>query len=405
MLSVKRGKLGDAVGYNVSNSNTKERQGWRIYQPVVKNPQTQGQLWQRIKLAAVNNQYRAVKEIIQRGFEGQEYGDPSRRAWLSMALGSQFDGPWLNKGEMTAAPLRDIPLTVGSLPEITVTYDPEDTYLYTNIPSPNEYATTIAELSELFFAAGYREGDQLTIVQCMKPAPRTFSWFTKAIYLSATDTRSLNSVGLMMDYYGQGSGTYLANLFITEPLTGGSTSSVFAVAYTISRDGDGSHLRSTSRIGMRPDMDEYLYSEVAKINAGLSYVRNKAKNEDWQQVPTRSAAAGSYVLKAADGTTFTAASTSFTGGYAVIVSDTGEEYYVHCTDVKSLAYNRWLIAKSGATLDAVWKQAAPFDPAPPSDSVVNLITSTDATEENLQVYYFLLSQGFDARAIMGGLPQ
>lgn len=402
MLSVKRGKLGDAVGYNVSNSNTKERQGWRIYQPVVKNPQTQGQLWQRIKLAAVNNQYRAVKEIIQRGFEGQEYGDPSRRAWLSMALGSQFDGPWLNKGEMTAAPLRDIPLTVGSLPEITVTYDTEDEYLTTNIPADGNAPETIAELSELFFAAGYREGDQLTIVQCMKPAARTFSWFTKAIYLSASDTRSLSSVGLQADQ-DNSSPRLLCDLFISDPIA--TSSSVFAVAYTISRDGDGSHLRSTSRIGMRPDMDEYLYSEVAKINAGLSYVRNKAKNEDWQQVPTRSAAAGSYVLKAADGTTFTAASTSFTGGYAVIVSDTGEEYYVHCTDVKSLAYNRWLIAKSGATLDAVWKQAAPFDPAPPSDSVVNLITSTDATEENLQVYYFLLSQGFDARAIMGGLPQ
>lgn len=404
MLSVKRGKLGDAVGYNVSNSNTKERQGWRIYQPVVKNPQTQGQLWQRIKLAAVNNQYRAVKEIIQRGFEGQEYGDPSRRAWLSMALGSQFDGPWLNKGEMTAAPLRDIPLTVGSLPEVTITYEAEDKYFVTSIPALNQAPPmTVAELTQCCVAAGYREGDQFTIIQCQRVDNRAFSWHVWAIYLDSADTRSLTSVGLDVDYTSTASGNFLINFYLTS-LSGGLTNR-FAQAITISRDGDGSHLRSTSRLCMRPDMDEYLYSEVAKINAGLSYVRNKAKSENWQQVPTRSAAAGSYVLKAADGTTFTAASTSFTGGYAVIVSDTGEEYYVHCTDVKSLAYNRWLVAKSGATLDAVWKQAAPFDPAPPSDSVVNLITSTDATEENLQVYYFLLSQGFDARAIMGGLPQ
>lgn len=398
MLSVKRGKLGDAVGYNVSNSNTKERQGWRIYQPVVKNPQTQGQLWQRIKLAAVNNQYRAIKEIIKRGFEGQEYGDPSRRAWLSMAMGNQFDGPWLLKGEMAAAPLRDIPLTVGSLPEITVTYDPDDLYLYTNIPCTDDVPTTIAELSELFFAAGYREGDQLTIVQCMMPQPRIFSWHTLAIYLSSSDTRTLASVGLQADYANPGSQTYLADLLISAPV-GATTSGVLAVAYTISRDGDGSHLRSTARLGMRPTMDEYLYSEVAKINAGLSYVKSKSANEDWQQVPTRSAGGSTYVTKAADGTSVTLVSTSMNNGYVVVVSDTGEEYYVKCTDVKLTPYNAWLKAKSGTQAE-MYTATAPVDPVP-SDSYVPLNPTSNPTEENLALWYFLLSQGFDALSLMG----
>ena len=81
-----RGKVGNMVGYNLKDSNNKQTQGVRVYQPVVKNPKTYGQAEQRAKLAPINATYRALKAIIDRGQEGKAYGNKSRLAWLSAAM-------------------------------------------------------------------------------------------------------------------------------------------------------------------------------------------------------------------------------------------------------------------------------------------------------------------------------
>ena len=70
-----RGKVGNMVGYNLKDSNNKQTQGVRVYQPVVKNPKTYAQAEQRAKLSPINATYRALKPIIDRGQESKAYGN------------------------------------------------------------------------------------------------------------------------------------------------------------------------------------------------------------------------------------------------------------------------------------------------------------------------------------------
>ena len=75
-----RGKVGNMVGYNLKDSNNKQTQGVRVYQPCSKEPKTYGQAQQRAKLAPVNVTYRALKGIIDRGSRSQAHNNKSRMA-------------------------------------------------------------------------------------------------------------------------------------------------------------------------------------------------------------------------------------------------------------------------------------------------------------------------------------
>lgn len=72
-----RGKKGNTVFYKITNSNNKEKQGWREYTPVVKNPNTDGQKYQRAIMATVMRAYAAGKAIFDHAFEGTARGGDS----------------------------------------------------------------------------------------------------------------------------------------------------------------------------------------------------------------------------------------------------------------------------------------------------------------------------------------
>lgn len=392
-LSVKRGKLGDSIGYNVSNSNNKERQGWRIYQPVVKNPQTDGQMVQRVKLAAVNNLYRSLKEVIKRGFEGKEYGDPSRRAWLRLALGQDFTaGPWLTKGSQVPVPIKQVPLTVGSLAPITVRWAVDEGLLLTSIRITGDSVdiTTIADLSTMFINQGYQSGDQVTFIFGWQPTEGAFTWRVVSFYIDVTDTRDFVTV-LGLTIGNDGGDVYFG-------LNGVQRVDAYAVA--VSRDGDGVYLRSTSYLGVNPVVDVMYYGPAMYVAARLSYLKTAAKDTNWPIQPTRGGGDASYTTVAADGTPITLAGVDSNMNYVQVLADTGEGYYVKCTDVTSTSYNKWLKQKATSAAQ-MWVSAAPTDPAPPNDSVVNFDAGNRSTEDGRNLYYFLLSQGFDSRALLG----
>lgn len=391
-LAVKRGKLGDSVGYNVTNSNNKVKQGWRIYQPVVRNPQTDGQMVQRIKLTAVNNLYRSLKEVIKRGFEGMAYGDPSRRAWLKMALGQSFDaGPWLPKGSQVPAPIKQVPLTVGSLAPITTDVGLD---WASNLRVTGGTPTTMADLSQVFITNGYQVGDQVTVVQGWQPTDGAFAWVVQSFYVDPTDTRQISAAGFGVSTSEIDGDDYLI-LFVY-----GHQPNALAIA--VSRDGDGVYLRSTSYLSIDPAIETLFYGPAMYIAAKVSYMVSAAKDTNWPIQPSRAGVA-SYTTTAADGTPVTLAGVSQTGGYWVVVNDAGEEFFVKGTDVRSITYNRYLIAKTGTRLDEVWSNTAPSGAT--SDSTVNFDAGSEATESQLNLYYFLLSQGFDSRALLGALQQ
>lgn len=343
-LSVKRGKIGDVVGYTVTNSNDKDKQGWRPYQPKVRNPQSDGQMVQRCKMTAVNNLYRALKEVITRGFENHKYGDESRRAWLKVALGQDFStGPWMVKGSMQPVPIKNVPITVGSLPPVSVTYASNVSAFVTNILCDDE-PTDVAGLSSLFIAAGYREGDQVTIMQGWVPLRLSFAWRVKSFYIDTTDTTSLSDLGISALGWNVGNDNYL-DLHIRELQAD-------ALAIAVSRDGDGVNLRSTSYAATDPTtVDAVYYGDIMYEAAKQSYMHAAAtRSTNWPIDPgTEGGGGGGGTVTAftLSGTEIIPSSMSNVDAEpAKIVDANGQQYFVRAHT--SAGGTRYLIGQGGS---------------------------------------------------------
>lgn len=333
-LGVKRGKLGDAVGYNVANSSDGIKQGWRIYQPVVSNPQTDGQIDQRIKLTAVNNLYRALKPIIQRGWENHKYGDESRRAFLKRALSSAFVGPYLPKGSTLAVPIEGVPITYGSLTPVVVECGP-DLALIVNVPFTAGTANTIGGLSSLYIAAGLaQQGDQVTYIFSTLNGAGSVSYIIRSFYVDPGNADSAQDVlgfAVLGDEYEGNS--VLAVDINTLAQAGLISNTTYAMLVSISRDGETSNLRSYAEFSMTTEFRSYFYGSASQVEAAkTSYRKKVSSSTNWPLVPD-----GGYtpVVQSA----FTRAGSEFTavsiarknvGGqnFEVIVDDGGVQYYI-----------------------------------------------------------------------------
>lgn len=159
-----RGKLGNAVGYQLKDSNNKQTQGVRVYQPVVKNPKTAGQAEQRARMAVINATYRALKSVIDRGQEGVAYGNKSRLRWLSDAMKS-FNGAWYEKGALIGSPAL-VQIAKGSLAPLNYVIDDGAIALTCNGVTAESDVSTIGKISTLIKAgyASVKDGDQITLV-------------------------------------------------------------------------------------------------------------------------------------------------------------------------------------------------------------------------------------------------
>lgn len=356
-LGVKRGKLGDAVGYNVTNSNDKDKQGWRVYQPVVANPQTDGQIDQRVKLAAVNNLYRALKPIIQRGWENHKYGDESRRAFLKRALGSAFVGPYLEKGSTLAVPIEGVPITYGSLTPVTVECSSANgsVLLLTNVPNESSDALTLGLVSQCFInSVGAKAGDQVTIIIGQLNQAGTVSYYYKSFYLdpTSTDENLYNLTGFewLVNQYDD---VDILALDLTSSTDAGPA---FCGLVTLSRDGETSNLRSYAEFDMTTEFRSYFYGSASQVErAKASYRKKVSSNTNWPLVPD-----GGYtpVVQSA----FTRAGTEFApvgirvvdpgqNQYLCIYDGEGNNYYIESRESSSSSLIVFLTG-TGATTTA-----------------------------------------------------
>lgn len=386
-LGVKRGKLGDAVGYNVTNSNDKDKQGWRVYQPVVANPQTDGQIDQRIKLAAVNNLYRALKPVIQRGWENHKYGDESRRAFLKRALGASFTGPYLPKGSTLAVPIEGVPITYGSLPPIVMEAGSNGDAVLTNVPAtlgaPN--TVTQGEVSQALIAAGVaQEGDQITFVVGYLNGAGTVSYLTLSFYVNASATDLMLDMGIPI-YSTQYDDIEAMVLDITTLISGNNT---YAVLCSVSRDGETSNLRSYADFDMTSEFRSYFYGNASQIAAAKrSYRRTKSADTNWPLVP----GGGGYtpVVQSA----FTRAGTEFTpvgihlvdpgqNQYLCIYDGEGNNYYIETYESSSGSLRAFLTG-TGATTTA----------APSRMTTDNSVDVYDANNVAAGLRAWLISKG------------
>lgn len=390
------GKKGNTVYYYLRNSNNAEKQGWREYNAKVSNPQTDGQIDQRIKLTAVNNLYRALKPIIQRGWENHKYGDESRRAFLKRALGSEFAGPYLEKGSTLAVPIEGVPITYGSLTPVVVECGPGLTVL-TNVPFPDSAtATTIGDLSDLFINAGLAQlGDQITFILASLNGAGTVSYLTSSFYVDSGNTDTVVDVlGFEVSQEGYDSGTVAG----IDMGAAGLSSTHFAAMVTISRDGEGTNLRSYAEFDMTTDFRSYFYGSASQVQrAKASYRKKVASSTNWPLVP------GSDELLPV-GTTRAMVNSATPaqvqvnayrtqGGYLQVFDNTNSIWrYVYGTGAQNLAYHKWLTStKSG---ENVWSSTAPTG-AQTADAIM-FTTGNDSTESDLDFARWLVSDaGYD----------
>lgn len=352
------GKKGNTVFYRLKNSNNAEKQGWREYNAKVSNPQSDGQIDQRVKLQAVNNLYRALKSVIQRGWENHKYGDESRRAFLKLALGASFEGPYIEKGSTLAVPIKNVPIMYGSLTPIVYLCDESDGLYLLNVPAKGTF-NTIGDVSQCLIAAGLaKEGDQFTaVIGVLTADSGVVSYQVVSFYVNAEDTTPTTDYG----FGAQVSVWEDNNILSLDHLPGfmGEYAvTAYCAACSISRDGDGSHLRSVAEFAMTETFENYFYgnSTTKKAAAKASYIKSRSANSNWEQVP------GSEGYTPVVQSAFTRAGTEFTpvgirvvdpgqNQYLCIYDGEGNNYYIESRESSSSSLIVYLTG-TGATSTA-----------------------------------------------------
>ena len=262
-----KGKVGNMVGYKLSDSNTGNTQGIRVYQPIVKNPKTSAQAEQRAKLAPINATYRALKMVIDRGNEGLPYGNKSRLAWLKKAFKAE-NMPWIIKGATNAFPV-GCALTKGSLFSLSYNVKTDVIEIACNGVTEQSTIDTIGALSTALKAAypTLKDGDQITIVQ----GGGFGTNIDFVVFSFLIDTTSAEAV----TYFSAGDNVIIYN---REP--GGSAGAVI-----VSREGaNGQHLRSTESLAIDSDeLENAPYDAESKTAAIESYMSSASANADWAE--------------------------------------------------------------------------------------------------------------------------
>ena len=266
-----RGKVGNMVGYNLKDSNNKQTQGVRVYQPIVKNPKTFAQAEQRARLAPINFTYRLLKDIIDRGQEGKAYGNKSRLAWLSQAM-KAFDGAWFKKEEEVTVPAI-VPISKGTLAISDLVFAGAGIVTYKFASAAKSAPTTVKTLSEALIAggSGIQNGDQITFI-CIAGSDGQFGLFTYSFIVDTNNTSALPS-GIT------------ATTSQIEYNTGESHACAGAVI--VSREGsNGQHLRSSARLysgAQYPSSRMFAAAKTAAIHSYMASGSNIAWEEEYEE--------------------------------------------------------------------------------------------------------------------------
>ena len=262
-----KGKVGNMVGYKLTDSNSGNTQGIRVYQPIVKNPKTAAQAEQRAKLAPINATYRALKMIIDRGNEGLPYGNKSRLAWLKQAF-KAVHMPWFVKGASVNFPVV-CQLTKGSLAGLSVANTGGGMEIScTNLTSSTD-VSTIGKLSTALMA-GYpslKAGDQITIVFVTTlGGVLTTNVFSFILNTTSAESQTIFEAD--------------NNKLISDAISSNDFGAVI-----VSREGDsGEHLRSNSYLlGASTVYESEPYDAASKTAAIESYRSSAAVNADWAE--------------------------------------------------------------------------------------------------------------------------
>lgn len=389
-LSVTEGKIGNVVYFKLKNSSDGQRQGAREYVANPSNPRTDSQLGQRSKMTTVTNCYRTFKSVIQRSFEGTEYGAKSYQRWASMAMGQQFGGPWLLKGDRRPCPVIGVPMSIGSLPGVSVT-DGGSSDLVTTLAIGAATPSDMAELSSklLQYNNWLQEGDQITICVISGGTLEQNLYFGNSFsfYIDTNSTAQLPIIG--------GCDLDPKNNYLSiipadwTPL---------AACVIVSRE--GSHLRSTSYWGYNDKFDK-AYILDGDTSVLPSYRGSQqTRQTDWPVDPGATPTPAEFNTQTANATSVTLYSLRVDGDYLVASAKamgTGTplgEVFFFCNDVRSAHYNKWLTSfntDSSTAPEGVTEA-----------DTINFKIGSDATAHQVRLLNWLIANGVDERWLYTG---
>lgn len=203
-----RGRKGNNVFYKITNSNNAQKQGIRERVYEVRNPNTEAQIDQRIKMTPVSNVYNALSKVLRRAWQGVDYGGRGYQEFMKDALRLKHGIPYLVKGDKRPVPGLFL-ISSGSIAPVvcTIPTSGDDSELIINTslslaginstqpPSWNEYMTALKANNDI------QEGDQVSVIICETPAlstaitgaERFFRWRVVSFYVQDVEEGILPS--------------------------------------------------------------------------------------------------------------------------------------------------------------------------------------------------------------------
>lgn len=275
-----RGKVGNVIGYLSKNRAGRYEQTVKGYQPVVANPQTYTQALARVPVGPVQRVCSALLTIVQRGFEGIAYGDPSKNEFLSYNL-KNFRGPFMVKGAV-AVPPGPMLISKGSLSSIEVREFPGGAtaieVVFNLVCKLSHRNPTKGVLSAELLANNPTlvPGEQLTFVTVRLLDDQYYYQF-ESLILNTTDSS-----------YPQGILRWISNdsnhLMISPEMSGFDGVVCAAACIRSQAWGTSSFRRSTAFLECNPDV--YLYNDEKAVKDAVTSYRTGDVPEDWEDDPT-----------------------------------------------------------------------------------------------------------------------
>lgn len=277
-IGVVSGKIGSTVGFKISNPADKEIQGWRPYQSKVNNPRTEPQAIQRLKMAPALNFYRLLAQVLDNAWQGQRYGDLSRRYFMSQAMTQTTGIPFIVKGDKRFYP-GEYPVAQGSLVRQSVTAI-ADNLLTTSLVSPG-ITGTWGEFSQGLINKnfGIKDGDKLTFIFVGTTALGEYLPAYSYVILDTTNTSTAASILASSNLTFTGAADAQLQVGVVN-----AVSDIVAGAVILSRldtSAGVKWLRSNSVMFCSEDYKEVLMGTAAYQAAIVSYMNTDNILSDW----------------------------------------------------------------------------------------------------------------------------
>lgn len=433
LLGHARGKVGDLVFSRVNG-----QQVTRARAAVVKNPQTEAQMIQRILLNTVIQAYSRMSEICDHSFEGIAQGQPSMSAFMkrNLALLRQYVSDGVNIegrtfGDLYAfSPIGSNEFTMnpfviaaGSLPSVTIA----DISALNGAKIAVTAAGAALTYDDVITSLGLQRGDQLTFISQEAWTDRRAAFNFARVILDPRDadgnllpltTEFLNGTAINMPN-PRNEGSEINYSFANGYLTfNRSDNSQFGAAVIVSRQkADGTWLRSNTTITLVAGTAQLVNSRslqecldlfaAGSIDVANPLYLNNARRVTGASVRTAQGFAHTYgkVPAGANLNTGVVAGTinvvavregTVDGNQAVIATDDeGNEYALLSMYTSSANYKHYVknMGEGGGTTMSHWISIE-GDVNPLTIPMLNLYEAGQDVQVNPFIYW-LQDQGFD----------